>query len=472
MSLGRRIALASALAVAAVAVAISIVGYISTRSHLINELKGELWVRARPELGQHRGALLGPERPPPGRPQGGEGPQPGFPGGPPHPRFGAAPGYFQVVRPDGTVVVLSGETARLPVGSRVLTIARRGTGSFFTSATVQGVHLEVLTVGDRADQHAIQVALPLTSVDSVLNGLLLPYGLLIGGGILVALLLGAAVSRSALAPIGRFLRRTEDVTSELDRPRRLEESGASELRRLAGSFNQTLDALERSIQSQRNLVADASHELRTPIAALRSNIQIFLDSERLPTSERSELQESILAELDELTQLVDNVVELARGPTAGSQPEPVELDLVIREAVERARRRAPRMDFSLELEPTVVSGSPDRIARAISNLIDNARKWSPPEGTVEVRLHGGTVSIRDQGPGFDERDLPHVFDRFYRAADARRLPGSGLGLAIVSQAARAHGGTARAMNGERGGAVVEVSFGPAVEERARTATAR
>jgi two-component system sensor histidine kinase MprB len=293
----------------------------------------------------------------------------------------------------------------------------------------------------------------------VLNGLLLPYGLLIGGGVLLALLLGFAISRSALRPIERFLGQTETVTAELEHPARLEEAGAVELRRLAASFNQALDALERSIASQRHLVADASHELRTPMAALRSNIQIFLDSERLPSEERAGLRESILAELDELTQVVADVVELARGSSPSDAREAIELDTVVREAVERTRRRAPRLRFKLELEPTVIEGAPERVSRAVANLIDNARKWSPPDGQIDVEVRDGTLTVRDHGPGFDERDLPHVFDRFFRADGARRMPGSGLGLAIVKQAADAHGGGAEALNAPGGGAVVKVSFG-------------
>jgi two-component system sensor histidine kinase MprB len=382
-------------------------------------------------------------------------------GVPQPPRFGAAPGYFQIVHPDGSAFDPSGEGTRLPIDSRVIEIARRARGSFFTNTTVNGVHLEVLTVGDPYDGWAVQVALPLTGVDSVVNGLLFPYGLLIGGGVLAALLLGAAISRSALAPIERFLRRTEHVASELDRPQQLEETGPIELRRLAASFNRTLDALERSISAQRNLVADASHELRTPIAALRSNIQIFLEAERLPAEEREGLQEAIIAELDELTQIVADVVELARGSAPSAHPEPIELDALAHEAVERARRRAPAVEFQVELEPTLIDGDPDRVARAIENVIDNARKWSPPGGAaIEVKLRDGTLTVRDHGPGFAAQDLPHVFDRFYRANDARRMPGSGLGLAIVRQAAQAHGGHAEATNAPGGGALVAVNFGP------------
>ncbi len=456
MSLRRRIALAAAVAVAAVAVAISVVAYVSTRSHLIGELKQELWVRARPELRDHdRDEVRGAEQH--GNPK--RGPGPGGPGPLPQREFGAAPGYLQWVEPDGTVATPPGETVKLPVDQRVIQIARRATGSFFTSTTDRGVHLEVLTVGDRYDHHAIQVALPLTGVDSVLDGLLLPYGLLIGGGVVLALLLGILISRSALSPIERFLRRTEIVASDLDKPERIEETGADELRRLAASFNRTLDALQLSVQAQRHLVADASHELRTPMAALRSNIQIFLESNQLPPAERENLQESILAELDELSQVVADVVELARGSSPSTHVESVELDAIVAEAVERARRRAPTLEFEVRVEPTVVVGVPDRIARAVTNVIDNARKWSPPESTIEVALHDGKLTVRDHGPGFAESDLPHVFDRFYRAKEARRMPGSGLGLAIVKQTADAHGGSAQVSNAPDGGALVEVSFG-------------
>jgi two-component system, OmpR family, sensor histidine kinase MprB len=470
LSLRRRIAVAAALAVAAVAIAISVIGYFTVRSHSVGEVKQELRARAGPYVQPH-----------PRGEHDGEGAEHGSPDQehedhpqlsvPPPQQFGGAPGYVQIVNPDGTRSNPPGETIALPINAQVLQIARRGHGSFFMAATVHDVHLEVYTVGDRFDHHAVQVALPLTGVDSVLNGLLLPYGLLIAGGVLLAGLLGLTISRAALAPIERFLHRTEDVTSELERPRHLEETGASELRRLAASFNRTLDALERSIEAQRNLVADASHELRTPIAALRSNIQIFLESARLPAEERQALRQSILAELDELTQVVANVVELARGSGPSAHREQVELDSLVYDAVDRAQRRAPQIEFNVDLEPTLVEGVPDRIGRAITNVIDNARKWSPPDGAIDVQLRGGILSVRDHGPGFDERDLPHVFDRFYRAAHARRLPGSGLGLAIVRQTALAHGGSATALNAPDGGGVVQVSFGPPLKRAAVEAAA-
>jgi two-component system, OmpR family, sensor histidine kinase MprB len=457
MSLRRRIALATGLAVAAVAIAVGVVGYLDTRSHLIGEVKQELRARASLYL---RKSQSGAPRPLPqansdqsGRVQSRTGS-----GLPPVPALGGAPGYFEFVYPDGRAVAPAGGSPQLRVDAQVLEIAGRGSGSYFTMAHVKGVHAEVYTFAVPKAGYAVQVALPLTSVDSVLSGLLLPYALLVGGGVLLGLLIGAAISRTALAPIERFLRQTERVDVD-QHPGRLEETGASELRRLAGSFNRTLDALERSIEAQRGLVADASHELRTPIAALRSNIQIFLESERLPTAERETLQQSIIADLDDLTNVVADVVELARGAAPQTQRELVELDATVAGAVDRAHRRSSTMRFESDLEPTVILADAQQVARATGNVIANACKWSPTDGTIVVRLHGATLSVEDSGPGFREQDLDHVFDRFYRAADARATPGSGLGLAIVKQAAEAHGGWVRATNGPTGGGLVEVNFG-------------
>ncbi len=470
MTLRRRLTAAAALAVAAVAVTLGVVGYLTTRSHLISQLRGELRQRAAAAVAPHTGpgpqadGNQGQTGQGQGGPQAGEGDH--FPAAPP---LGGPRGYFQSVFANGQVQTETGSSVRLPVTPRVLAVARASTGSFFFDATVNDTHVEIFTIGDPNDaqKHAVEVALPLTSVDSVLHGLLLSYGLLIGAGILLAVIFGAVIARAALAPIERFSAQTEQVTSALDHPRRLEETGAEELRRLAASFNQTLDALERSIQSQRQLIADASHELRTPMAALRSNIQIFLEADRLPEEERLELQDAIVAELDELTQLVTDVLELARGTVPDEHIEAIELDAVVSDAVARTQRRAPGLRFEVDIEPTLITNAPDRVNRAVTNVIDNARKWSPEDGTVEVTLHNGVLTVRDHGPGFQDHDLEHVFDRFYRAHAARRMPGSGLGLAIVKQAAEAHGGFAQAANAPGGGALLRVSFAsaPAAEGR-------
>ena len=222
---------------------------------------------------------------------------------------------------------------------------------------------------------------------------------------MLAGLIGALVARAALAPIRRFTSETEQVTSALDRPRRLDEEGAVEIRRLAASFNQTLDALERSVEAQRHLIADASHELRTPISALRSNIQIFLEADQLPVEEQVGLREAIIAELDDLTQLVSDVLELARGAAPNEAVEELELDAIVREAIERAVRRSPNLSFETELEPTIINNSPDRVVRAVTNIVENARKWSAPDGRVEIKLSDGVLRVRDHGPGFRTEDL-------------------------------------------------------------------
>jgi len=170
-----------------------------------------------------------------------------------------------------------------------------------------------------------------------------------------------------------------------------------------------------------------------------------------------------VAELDELTALVGDVVELARGAAPEIEAEDVRLDELVGGSIEAARRRRGDLHFEVQLEPTLVRGQADRIARAVSNLMDNARKWSPAGGTIEVELADGVLSVRDHGPGFAESDLPLVFDRFYRARDARGLPGSGLGLAIVRQAAEGCGGLAEASNAPGGGALLRVGFGPRLQ---------
>jgi two-component system sensor histidine kinase MprB len=340
-------------------------------------------------------------------------------------------------------------------------VASTGKGRYFSEAHVGGVHLRLLTTAD-ADGGAVQVARPLTEVDHALSRLRFVLAVVGLAGIALAALLGALVARAALAPVARFTRRTEALTADPDPSHRLEAGGRDELARLAQSFNATLDALERSVQAQRSLVADASHELRTPIASLRANIQMLEDADRLPERERDNLREDIIEELDALTALVGDVVELARGGELRAHADDVALDKIVQSAIEQAGRRSRDLRFPADIEPTLICGSPEQIDRAVANLLDNAVKWSPPGGTIEVALRDAVLSIRDSGPGFDPEDLPHVFDRFYRAEKARGLPGSGLGLAIVRQTAEAHGGYARAANDPQGGARLEVFFGGAV----------
>ena len=372
--------------------------------------------------------------------------------------LGGAPGYPQVVGVNGKPILPRGQTIALPVSSRVVDIARHGGKTFLSDAHVNGTHVRMLTF-PYVQGYAVQIARPLTEVDHSLNRLLLILVIVGIAAIASAAVLGALVARAALGPVARFTSRTETLTANPDPSQRLDVEGRDELARLARSFNATLDALERSVEAQRHLVADASHELRTPIASLRANIQMLDDARRLPAAEREALRADIIEELDALTALVSDVVDLARGAETAAVVDDVVLDEIVRSALHKARRRASGVRFVDELEPTLIRGDPERVERAVVNLLDNAMRWSPPAGEVEVTLRDGLLAVRDQGPGFEEKDLPHVFDRFYRADDARKQPGSGLGLAIVRQATEAHGGWVRAGNDPRGGAKLEIFFG-------------
>lgn len=467
MTLRTRIAAVASVSVALAVLAAAIGLYVAVSSDLRGEVDSALRTRARELTGvaRDRAHARTPAQEQSGKgPPVGQFPRGGFPGRVQPAPFGAASGYVQFISPAGKLFVPGGQgssSQRIALTARERSIARSGRGSVLSDRTVDGTRLRVLTVGE-GSMGALLIARPLTEVEHELRRLLLILALIGGGGVLLAALLGTLVARTALAPIGRFTSTTEALSGNLDLSLRLEVRGRDELARLAESFNGTLDALESSVEAQRHLIADASHELRTPISSLRANVQVLADAERLAPQELESLRADVVAELDELTALVGDVVELARGAVPDGALDDVRLDEIVRAAVQSAERRGDLV-FALELAPTMVRAQADRVGRAVSNLIDNARKWSPERGTVEVVLNGGVLSVRDHGPGFEEADLPFVFDRFYRAADARRLPGSGLGLAIVRQAAEACGGFAEAANAPGGGALLRVSFGEPLE---------
>ena len=299
--------------------------------------------------------------------------------------------------------------------------------------------------------YAVQVARSLEEVDSILGKIkrwLIALALV---GIALAAGLGLLVARAVLAPVQRLTRTAEDVSETRDLSRRIDASGTDELSRLAATFNTMLAALEESARAQRQLVSDASHELRTPLTSLRTNIEVLARDEALPPHDREQLLRDVTEQLTEMTALIAELVELARGDQAPVEPEDVRLDLATADAIERTRRNRPGISFKPDLQESMVRGVPSTIERAISNLLDNAAKWSPPDGEIEVTVRDGELTVRDHGPGIDPDDLPFVFDRFYRAPSARGMPGSGLGLAIVRQVAEAHGGTVTAEAAEGGG---------------------
>jgi two-component system sensor histidine kinase MprB len=287
---------------------------------------------------------------------------------------------------------------------------------------------------------ALQIARPLDEVDASLDRIRRLLIFVAVGGVALAAALGLLVARTALAPVRRLTATAESVAETRDLSSRIEVTGKDELSRMAATFNQMLSALEDSARAQRQLVADASHELRTPLTSLRTNIEVLARERELPPAERESLRRDVTEQLKEMTVLVSELVELARGDLGSAEQADVRLDLVTAEAIERARRNHTGIAFDPRLEPCLVHGVGPAIERAVGNLLDNAAKWSPPGGVVEVSVAAGEVAVRDHGPGIDEADLPFVFDRFYRSTAARGMPGSGLGLAIVRQVAESHGG--------------------------------
>jgi two-component system sensor histidine kinase MprB len=340
-------------------------------------------------------------------------------------------------------------------------VAAGSLNSSMYSAHMNGQHVRILTLPIGNGQ-AIQIDSPLTTVDQQLSTLgwqLFGAG---AAGIVLAAGLGWMVTRTALRPVAELTSTAERIAATHDLAHRIPIEGGpaesrDELGRLAATFNTMLDAVQEATDRQRQLVADASHELRTPLTSLRTNVEVLAHAERLDPEDRQALVSGIMSGLDDLTTLVSDTVELARGEEKAALFEELRFDLLVQRCVDRAAAHWPKAAFKAELGECLVVGVTDRLAKAVRNLLDNAAKFSPDGGLVEVRTattSDGTVTltVRDHGSGIPEADLPHVFDRFYRATSARDLPGSGLGLAIVAQVAVGHGGGVTVAAASGGGA--------------------
>ena len=338
-------------------------------------------------------------------------------------------------------------------------VAQGRRGAFFADRYVDGTHVRVYAART-GDGEAVVVARPLTEVDHSLFILRIALGLLALAGIGLTVLLSRIATRTAVRPVAQLTATAEHVAGTRDLSQRIAARGEDEVSRLARAFNTMLEALERSQRAQRRLVADASHELRTPLTSLRTNLEVMARN-GLDDHDRDRLRRDLVGQLEELTGLVGDLVELAREDEPEPPPaEDVRLDALVTAAVERARRHAPRVTFSVDTEPALVHAVPARLDRAVANLLDNAAKYSD---TVEVGVRGGELTVRDHGPGIAPEDRARVFDRFYRADESRGRPGSGLGLAIVRQVAEGHGGTVCAEPAAGGGALLRLRL-PVVQE--------
>jgi two-component system sensor histidine kinase MprB len=434
MSLRRRIAFTAAAAVAVAVVLGSMVAYFVVRDTLRGQIDASLRGPASFNVAVEPGSAVQPE-----------------------PLEGPVV-FRQLIMGNRVFGEAAGPGRRLGDPEEIKAVADGKRAPFFGDTEVDGVHVRYFTARG-PDGGAVQVARPMGEVDNALYKLRLGLGLVAVAGIALAAFLGRFATRHAVRPVTELTETAEHVARTRDLSRRIDAAGDDELARLAGSFNTMLEALDASQRSQRQLVADASHELRTPLTSLRTNLEVLGSNSKLGAVDRERLRRDLVVQLEELGELVGDLVELARDGEAPTEPlEPVRLDELVGAAVERARRHAPQVVFAAELEPCMVAGERARLDRAIANLLDNAAKWSPAAGTVDVRLRDGELTVRDRGPGIAPEDLPHIFDRFYRAAAARGRAGSGLGLAIVRQVAERHGGTVRAEAAAGGGALLRLAL--------------
>jgi two-component system sensor histidine kinase MprB len=337
-------------------------------------------------------------------------------------------------------------------------VANGGVPPYFRDVRYRGVPMRLYTLRlSSTGDGLVRTARALTEANATITRV---RWLLIGltlGGALAAALLGRLAANAVLRPVRALAGATREVTATRNLDQRIPVAGRDELASLAADFNAMLAALEESQRAQQQLIADASHELRTPLTAHRANVELLARGD-LPPDRRRRVLAAAVRGIEELSTLVGDLIEAARNGKPVDSRAHLALDELVAGAVERAKQRSPGLRFETKLEPWTLAGSRTRLERAVDNILDNATKWSPPDGTVEVALRDGALTVRDHGPGIDPQDLPHVFDRFYRSAAARALPGSGLGLAIVRQTVDDHGGSVSLVNAAEGGVLVTLRF--------------
>ncbi|MFI6474397.1 sensor histidine kinase [Streptomyces sp. NPDC050516] len=438
-----RLAVAATAAVALVAVGVCTAAFFVIQYELYHQLNLNLTQSATLAIQQNRGEA------------------PGVLAG--ECRFLSAPACAQIVPADPAKD--PSQPYLLPVSPPVREVASGDRNAYFTDITLPGGEPARMLTTAFGGGKSLQVAL---RSDAVRKGVSQAAGLLSGvgaAGVLLAAALGYWVSRTGLAPVARLTATAEHIAATRDPSHRIElppgpPDKEDEVTRLAASFNTMLGELEQSVTAQRRLVADASHELRTPLTALRTNAELLARADRLTPAQRDRASAALGRQIREVSVLVNDLIDLARDEEPTPLLEEVRLAPLLAHTVDTARTHWPATPFQLELSDAsaTLSGVPGRLARLISNLLDNAAKFSPPGAPVEVVLLAGELTVRDHGPGIAPADLPHVFDRFYRAEQARALPGSGLGLAMARQIARAHGADLTAHQAPGGGALFRLTL--------------
>ena len=445
MTLRRRIAVTFAVVAFGVGTGAGAFSYLSTTSRLQSQRDGSLLASASAENSGPAGH---------GGPDAGHGADGQVPQGCGDPTPLQTLSAAQVVSTGGTVTLCISGAHHLPISAGDRSVS--GNDARYETVSLDGVRYRLLIVA-RAHGGVLQVARSLAETDALEHGLLLRLGVLIAAATALAAVIGALIAARLVRPIVRLDGEARRIATTLDLSAPVDVGGPGEVGSLASSFATMVAAVARSQEQQRRLVSDASHEMRTPLTSLRSNVELLGNIERLPPAERSEVVADVLLDVDDLSALLGELVDLASDLAAGEPVEPVDLADLAASVATRAQRWTQR---SVTVQPiegrSLLQGRPRQLERAIQNLVDNAVKYSEAPTPIDVIVDNRSVVVRDRGAGIPAADLPRVFDRFYRAVDARSQPGTGLGLAIVLEIVRSHGGAVIAGNREGGGA--EVGF--------------
>jgi two-component system, OmpR family, sensor histidine kinase MprB len=445
-SLASRVILMTTMAVCFAVALVALGAYVTVKMSLENSLDDSLLSRAQQVSSSLRGEPLTQEQVPAWA-------------------AGASDVRVFVVGSNGHAVGLGRAQEQIPVGEAEIAVASGTSGRSIRTVTLNTGEFRVVAVPCGADFAVVlsQNMAPQERVLKKLGAVMLLFGL---AGVIGAAAAGWAVARNGLRPVRRLTRNVERIARTEDlQPLPVE--GDDEIARLATAFNDMLVAVSASRDRQRRLVVDAGHELRTPLTSLRTNLDLLLQADAsggLGDAARHELLDDVRAQIEEMSTLVGDLVELARDEPLRAVVEQVDLAEVVDRAVVRARRRGAELTFEVDTEPWWVTGESASLERAVTNLLDNAVKWSPPGGTVRIRLNHGTLTVDDEGPGIAPADREHVFDRFYRSEESRSMPGSGLGLSIVRQVIERHAGNVRVDESEDGGTrmVMQVPGAPLV----------
>ncbi|MEV0483936.1 HAMP domain-containing sensor histidine kinase [Streptomyces sp. NPDC050508] len=382
--------------------------------------------------------------------------------------------YFQLVRSNGKSCIPSDSPGTVKVTGADIDVAKNPTKTIIHNGVdTKGTPVRVLTVplvtidanGNRTvvEDVALVYALPLKGTQSTLNELALLLLLVSGIGVVGAGAAGLAVARAGLRPVDKLTEAVEHVARTEDLAIRIpvDEDSDDEVARLSRSFNSMTTSLANSRELQQQLIADAGHELRTPLTSLRTNVELLTRSEEtgrpIPPADRKALLASVKAQMTELASLIGDLQELSRSEgQRGERVQVVSLQDTVESALRRARLRGPELTITADVQPWFVQSEPSALERAVVNILDNAVKFSPEGGTIEVQLTRGVLTVRDHGPGIPAEELPHVFDRFWRSPSARALPGSGLGLSIVARTVQQAGGEVTLARAPGGGTVATV----------------